>query len=54
MRGFQRFLRDDKATTAIEYGLVGSLVAVVIAVTISLVGGSLRDAFQRILDAFTG
>ncbi|MEO8667584.1 MAG: Flp family type IVb pilin [Bauldia sp.] len=42
-----RFLRDESGSTAIEYALIGSLVAVVIIVGVTAVGATLRDNFYN-------
>jgi pilus assembly protein Flp/PilA len=44
----KRFLREEDGVTAIEYGLIAGLVAVVIIVALNLVGGSLTDIFTRV------
>ena len=50
-----RFLRDEGGSTAIEYALIGSLVAVVIIVGVSAVGSTLRDNFYNgYADALAG
>ena len=42
-----RILRDESGSAAIEYALIGSLVAVVIIVGVSAVGSTLRDNFYN-------
>ncbi len=37
MKKFMRFLKDDEGVTAIEYGLIAALIAVVIIASITLV-----------------
>ncbi|MFL9988291.1 Flp family type IVb pilin [Paraburkholderia sediminicola] len=37
----QRFLRDNKGVTAIEYGLIAGLVVLVIATAVTNVGNNL-------------
>jgi pilus assembly protein Flp/PilA len=37
----QRFLRDNKGVTAIEYGLIAGLVVLVIATAVTNVGSNL-------------
>lgn len=49
-----RFLRDEEGVTAIEYGLIAALIAVVIIVAVTNVGTSLSAKFQEIADAVTG
>lgn len=49
-----RFLKDESGATAIEYGLIVALIAVVIATIVSTLGGHLKDAFQKADDKITG
>jgi len=49
-----RFLKDEEGVTAIEYGLIAALIAVVIIVAVTNVGTSLSAKFQEIADAVTG
>ena len=52
-RRFGRLIRDDRGSTAIEYGLIAGGVAVVIAATIFSLGTSVKsNLYQRVLDAF--
>lgn len=44
--GMQRFWKDEEGVTAIEYGLIASLIAVVIITAVTLVGTNLRDVFN--------
>ncbi|GAB3769802.1 pilus assembly protein Flp/PilA [Nocardioides ginsengisegetis] len=37
--------RDDKGATAVEYGLLVALIAAVIIVAVSTLGGKINDAF---------
>jgi pilus assembly protein Flp/PilA len=43
-----RFVRDEAGVTAVEYGLIASLIAVVIITAVSLVGTSLVTTFTLI------
>ena len=43
-----RFLKDESGATAIEYGLIAALIAVVLVGALQAVGGSLEAAFQKI------
>ena len=49
-----RFLKDESGATAIEYGLIVALIAVVIATIVSTLGTHLKDAFQKADDKITG
>ena len=46
-----RFARDDTGVTAIEYGLIASLIAVVIITSVTLVGTNLITKFTAISGA---
>ncbi len=48
MKKLMRFLKDEDGVTAIEYGLIAALIAVVIIVAVTLVGTSLNQIFGRI------
>ncbi len=43
-----KFLRDDTGATAIEYGLIAALLAVVIIAAVTLVGNNLKQVFTNI------
>jgi pilus assembly protein Flp/PilA len=40
-------LRDERGATAVEYGLMVALIAVVIILAVTALGGNLRDIFQK-------
>ena len=46
-----RFLKDESGATAIEYGLIAALIAVVLVGTLTAVGGQLETTFKTIEDA---
>jgi pilus assembly protein Flp/PilA len=46
-----RFVKDESGATAVEYGLIAALIAVVIISTVSTVGDRLQARFQEIADA---
>ncbi|ODT89294.1 Flp family type IVb pilin [Phenylobacterium sp. SCN 70-31] len=48
-----RFLKDESGATAIEYGLIAALIAVVLVGALQAVGGSLQGAFTTISDSVT-
>lgn len=48
-----RFLKEEEGVTAIEYGLIAALIAVVIIAAVQLVGTNLRDAFNFIAGKLT-
>jgi len=47
---FNRFIKDESGATAIEYGLIASLIAVAIIGAITAVGGKLTDVFNAVKD----
>ncbi|MDQ6702201.1 MAG: Flp family type IVb pilin [Pseudomonadota bacterium] len=51
---FHRFIDDQSGVTAIEYGLIAALIAVVIIVAITAVGTNLSAKFQAIATALAG
>jgi pilus assembly protein Flp/PilA len=44
----KRFAQDESGATAIEYGLIASLIAVVIIGALKAVGGNLTTKFGQI------
>ena len=48
MRALRRFLVEERGATAIEYGLIASLIAVVIIGTVAMVGNSLTNTFNEV------
>ena len=48
MRDMLRLSRDNRAVTALEYGLIAALIAVVIIGAVSTLGQSLSDTFNGI------
>jgi pilus assembly protein Flp/PilA len=45
---FHRFIDDQSGVTAIEYGLIAALIAVVIIGAVTTVGTDLLATFQKI------
>jgi pilus assembly protein Flp/PilA len=45
---FTRFVRDESGATAIEYGLIAALIAVVIIGTLTAIGTSLSTKFNSV------
>ena len=50
-RFIQKFVRDEEGVTAIEYGLIAALIAVVIIVSVTLVGQRLVLVFTNVAAA---
>ena len=46
-----RFLKDESGATAIEYGLIAALIAVVIVTAVGLVGTKLQTVFTSVSTA---
>lgn len=44
----QNFLRDEEGATAIEYGLIAGLIAVVLVASLTDVGAKLKSMFNYI------
>lgn len=54
MRNFvTKFVRDESGATAIEYGLLAGLIAVVIIVGAGLLGTNLNTLFTNIANCLT-
>ncbi len=49
-----RFLADDSGATAIEYGLIVALIAVVIIAAVTTLGTKLNNAFGAINTGLVG
>jgi pilus assembly protein Flp/PilA len=49
-----RFVRDESGVTAIEYGLIAALIAVVIIIAVTAVGTALVKVFDAIQVALVG
>ena len=55
MRNFiKNFANDESGATAIEYGLIAALIAVVIIGVLTTVGGNLTTKFQEVADGLSG
>lgn len=50
---FKNFIRDENGATAIEYGLIASLIAAGIIAGVSMVGTNLSAKFTTIAAALT-
>jgi pilus assembly protein Flp/PilA len=45
---FRRFINDQSGVTAIEYGLIAALIAVVIITAVTTVGTKLTSTFTSV------
>ena len=46
-----RFLKDESGATAIEYGLIAALVAVVLVTALTAMGTKLTGTFEKVTTA---
>ena len=57
MQQIKKFLRDEEGATAIEYGLIIGLIAVLLVGVLTLIGGTdstgLKGLFTNVKDAIT-
>jgi pilus assembly protein Flp/PilA len=49
-----KFAKDESGATAIEYGLIAALIAVVIITAVTTLGTTISDKFQAVTDGMTG
>jgi len=49
-----RFLKDESGATAIEYGLIAALIAVVIISAVTTIGTNLKGTFNNVGNAAAG
>lgn len=48
-----RLLKDEKGATAVEYGILVALIALMIVVSVALVGRNLDQVFRNVANALT-
>jgi pilus assembly protein Flp/PilA len=53
LNNMTRFYRDEEGVTAIEYGLIAALIAVVIITAVALVGTNLTAVFDFVAGKLT-
>ena len=53
-RFMQRFAADERGATAIEYGLIAALIAVVIISAVTALGSTLKVKFNRVVTGMGG
>ena len=46
----KRFVQNESGATAIEYGLIASLIAVAIIAILTTLGGNLSTTFSKVSD----
>ncbi len=49
-----RFAKDESGATAIEYGLIAALIAVVIIGAVGALGTTIQEKFQAVTDGMNG
>jgi pilus assembly protein Flp/PilA len=54
MQMLRRFLKDESGATAIEYGLIAALIAVVVIGAIQTIGSELNTTFESIGTCLSG
>ena len=50
----RKFQRNESGVTAIEYGLIAGLVAIVIIFSLQTLGSSLKGKFDAVAEALNG
>lgn len=50
----KRFIRDEEGATAVEYGLLAALIAVVMVAAVTTVGNRVCETFNSIATALGG
>lgn len=53
MKFIKKFIRDTKAATAIEYGLIAALIAVAAITAMTNVGKSVEGTFDKVNEGLT-
>ena len=53
IKSVKQFVRGEEGVTAIEYGLIAALIAVVIVVGVTAIGVNLKDVFQGIANTLS-
>lgn len=54
MNTLKQFWHDEQGATAIEYGLIAGLIAVVIIAALSALGTDIKGVFEEIRAAISG
>lgn len=53
MNFIKKFIREEDGVTAIEYGLIAALIAIVIIAAVTTVGTRLRTVFNSVATALS-
>jgi pilus assembly protein Flp/PilA len=51
---FKKTKKDESGATAIEYGLIAALIAVVLISSLGLLGNSIKNSFGKISNSVAG
>ena len=51
---FKRFVKDESGATAIEYGLIAALIAVVIISAVTALGTTIKEKFNAVVTGMGG
>jgi len=54
MKKLMRFIKDEEGATAVEYGIMVALIAVVIIIAVRTLGESTRDTFDEVSNQMDG
>lgn len=54
MNLLKKFAADESGATAIEYGLIAALIAVVVIGAVSLIGPQLKETFCSVANGLNG
>ena len=54
LKVIKRFLKEEDGVTAIEYGLIAALIAIVIIIAVTAVGTNLDAIFTRVSTTLSG
>ncbi|MGH8504957.1 MAG: Flp family type IVb pilin [Stenotrophobium sp.] len=53
LKAIKQFIRDEEGATAIEYGLIIGLIAVVLVAILLLIGPNLNNLFTKVNTGLT-
>ena len=51
LKFIDRFARDEAGATAIEYGLIAALIAVVVITAVTAIGDNLKGTFNNVANS---
>ncbi|WP_028265306.1 Flp family type IVb pilin [Arthrobacter sp. MA-N2] len=54
LKSVSRARRDEKGATAVEYGIMVALIAVVIIIAVTALGGTVKDTFTQVQCSVSG